>query len=110
MDFLKKFENLIIKAEQRQERAERHIEEILHKVNKIMATLDQVVQDVSDESTLDDSVLSLLQGIQQQLADALAGTTLPPATQAKIDAVFTGLESNKAKLSKALVDNTPVQP
>jgi hypothetical protein len=77
---------------------------------RIMATLDQVIQDVADETTLQDSILTLLAGIQQQLKDALAGVTLPPAAQTKIDQIFAAVEANKAKLSAAVAANTPAAP
>lgn len=87
---------------------------ILHrieqKVNTMAATLDQVLKDVEEESTVIDSISELVKGLKQQLADALAGTTLPPAVQAKVDAVFAQAEANKAKLADALVANTPSEP
>lgn len=73
---------------------------------QIMATLDEVLTDVAAESTQIDSLSTLTAGLKQQLADALAGTTLPPATQAKIDAVFAGVEANKAKVVTAINTNT----
>lgn len=83
---------------------------ILKNQEKIMATLDDVLADVTSESTAIDSVTALITGLKQQVADALSGVTLPSATQAKIDAVFTGLESNKGKLTTALAANTPAAP
>jgi hypothetical protein len=74
---------------------------------KIMATLDDVLKDVTDESTAIDGISTLIAGLKQQLADALAGTTLPPATQAKVDAIFTQAEANKGKIATALDANTP---
>lgn len=67
-----------------------------------MATLDQVLQDVNDESDELDKLSALIAGLKQQLADALAGVTLPAGVQAKIDAVFAGAEANKAKINTAL--------
>jgi hypothetical protein len=72
-----------------------------------MASIDDLTQSVAEESTLEDSVLTLLNGIKQQLADALSGTTLPTAVQAKVDAAFASLEANKAKLAAAVTANTP---
>jgi predicted choloylglycine hydrolase len=72
-----------------------------------MASLDQVLQDVSDESTQIDGLSTLTAGLKQQLADALAGVTLPPAVQAKVDAVFSGVEANKQKVVDAINANTP---
>ena len=75
---------------------------------KLMATsLDQVLADVTAESTLDDSIIALLQGIAQQLKDALSGVTLPPAAQAKVDAIFAATEANVAKVTAAIAANTP---
>jgi hypothetical protein len=72
-----------------------------------MATLDQVLQDVADESSQIDSLSTLTAALKQQVQDALAGVTLPPAVQAKVDAVFTGIESNKQKVVDAINANTP---
>ena len=73
----------------------------------IMATLDDVLADVTQESTDLDSISALIAGLKQQIADALAGVTLPPATQAKVDAIFTGAETNKGKIATALAANVP---
>lgn len=75
-----------------------------------MATIDDVVKDVTDESTVEDGLITLTTDIKTQLDAALAGTTVPPAVQAKIDAVFTQLETNKAKLAAAITANTPAAP
>jgi len=77
---------------------------------KLMASLDDIISDVEEETTLEDSILTLLAGIQQQLKDALAGVTLPPAAQAKVDQAFQALEANKAKLTAAVTANTPAAP
>lgn len=77
---------------------------------KLMAQIDEVISDVEEETTLEDSIITLLGSIQQQLKDALAGVTIPPAVQAKIDRAFSELEANKAKLTAALVANTPSAP
>jgi len=76
----------------------------------IMATLEQVAQDMTDETTAIDSVAALITGLQQQVADALSGVTLPPAVQAKVDAIFVTAEANKAKLAAALAANVPPVP
>ena len=83
------------------------LEALKHQGEKIMATLDEVVSDVADESTQIDSLSTLMDGLKQQLADALSGTTLPAGVQSKIDAVFAGVEANKAKVVAAINKNTP---
>lgn len=80
---------------------------IIHSTETMMATLDQILSDVTDESTQIDGIATLVTGLRQQLADALAGTTLPPATQAKVDAIFAQAEVNKQKIADALNANTP---
>ena len=74
---------------------------------KIMATLDEVLADVTDEGTKLDSLSTFIAGLKQQIADALSGTTLPAPVQAKIDAVFAGVEANKAKVVAAMDANVP---
>jgi hypothetical protein len=81
---------------------------VIAKLETIMATIDDVLKDVTDESGRLDSLSALIAGLKQQLADALAGTTLPPEVQTKIDQVFAQAEANKAKIDTAL--NTGVPP
>lgn len=76
------------------------------KEDQIMATLQEVLDNVAAETTVIDSVLALITGLQQQLADILSGVNLPPAVQEKVDAVFAAVDANKAKLSTAIVTNT----
>lgn len=80
---------------------------IIQRLDKIMATLDAVLQDVTDESTRLDSLSALITGLQQQVADALSGTTLPPPVQAKVDAIFAQAEANKGKIDTALNAGVP---
>lgn len=77
---------------------------------KSMATLDQVLSDVTDESTVIDGVMTLVSGLRQQVADLLAKTGMSADDQAKVDAIFAAAEANKAKLGNALVSNTPATP
>ncbi len=93
--------------DRRLRRIEDKIDLLIKKEKHMSATLDQILQDVKDESTITDSIIALLNGVEQQLKDALAGQTIPPANQAKIDAIFDGIEANKAKVSAAITANTP---
>lgn len=83
------------------------VQRILDNQGIMMSTLDEVLSDVQSEGTVVDGISTLITGLQQQLKDALAGTTLPAGVQAKIDAVFSAVEANKAKLASALVSGTP---
>jgi hypothetical protein len=80
---------------------------IIRNQEVLMATLDEVLAEVTDESSRLDSIQTLIDGIKQQLADALSGAALPPAVQQKVDAVFAGLTANKAKIDTALNAGTP---
>lgn len=75
-----------------------------------MATLEQVLSDVTEEGSRLDSLSTLITGLKQQLDDALSGTTLPPATQAKVDAIFAQAEANKGKIDAALNTGVPAPP
>ena len=70
---------------------------------EIMASLDDLSQGVADESTLEDSLVTMFQNYQQQIT-AAAGD------QAKIDQINQLITANKAKLAAALASNTPAAP
>lgn len=76
------------------------------KLKSIMKTLDDILIEVQEERTLTGSLITLLNGIKKRLEDALSGTTLPPAAQAKVDQVFVDLEANKQQIVDALNANT----
>lgn len=76
-------------------------------LEQIMPTLDEVLADVSEEGTKLDSLATFIAGLKQQIADALSGVTLPAKVQAQIDAVFAGVEANKAKVVSAMDANVP---
>ena len=76
---------------------------ILANTEKIMATLDDVLADVTAETTAIGSITTLIQGLQAQIAAA----GLSPADQAKVDAIFADAEANKAALATALAANVP---
>lgn len=89
-------------------RIERKIDLLTAKENAMDETLDQVLQDVQNESTVEDSLIALTTSIKTQLDAALANTSISASDQAKIDAIFTGIEANKTKLASAITTNTPV--
>lgn len=72
-----------------------------------MASLDDVLNDVTAETTLVSGVSTLVSGLQKQLADALSGT-LTAEQQSKVDQIFAAAEANKAALATALASGTPV--
>ncbi len=68
--------------------------------DKLMATAAEILADVQDESTVDDSIITLLTNIKAML-DA-AGTD-----PAALDQVKALIDANKAKIAAAVVANTP---
>lgn len=83
---------------------------LTQKVSRLMITIDQVAADVTAQKTTIAGLATLVAGLRKQIADALSGATLPPAVQAKVDAVFTDLEANNKALADALAANTPATP
>lgn len=81
----------------------RLLEAILRKEIKMATNIDELITDAQDESTVDDSVIALLNNISAQLA--AAGTD-----QAKLDQLKTLIDGNKSKIAAAVVANTPAAP
>jgi uncharacterized protein YoxC len=70
---------------------------------RIMALLDDIQADVEEETTVIDSVVTLLNNISQQLKDA--GTD-----PVKLQAIKDAIDKNKATLAAAVAANTPTPP
>jgi len=85
-----------------------HLHELIHeinyKVNYIMATLQDVQNAVSQQSTVEDSVITLLNNIVQQLKDAQASND-----PAALDKVVADIQANTQRLTDAVTQNTPAQ-
>lgn len=82
------------------------LKQILTNTEKLMASIQDVINDVAAESTVDDSIIALLNGISAQLAAALAAGGSP----AQIQAIKDGLDANIAKINAAITANTPPAP
>jgi hypothetical protein len=82
---------------------ERKLDFIISLLEKIMASLDQTLAVVTTASTVDDSIIALLQGLNAQIT---AGG-LSPADQAKVDAIFSQATANNTKITAAVLANTP---
>lgn len=78
------------------------LHELNIKVNILMATIQDVSAAVAAESTVDDSIVTLLNSIVQQLKDAQASND-----PAALDAVVASIQANTKKLSDAVTANTP---
>lgn len=67
------------------------------------ATIDDILAGVQQESTVDDSIIALLNNIAAQLANA-------GVPQDKIDAIMAVIQANQTKVTAAVTANTPAQP
>ena len=73
-----------------------------------MATLDEILAEVTAQTSKLDSLDTLLDGLRQQVADLLAAQgDIPIALQQKIDEVFTAARANSQKIDAAIAENTP---
>jgi hypothetical protein len=77
--------------------------QILSKLEKAMATLDDVVAKVAALTTVDDSVVALLGDLKTKLDAAIAGGADP----AKLQALSDALGAQAQRLSDAVTSNTP---
>ncbi len=75
---------------------------ILDRLDMTMATMQDLKDAVQRNTSVDDSVLALLQGISQQLKDAQAAND----PQAIAD-VIAQLDANTQKMTDAVTANTP---
>lgn len=83
-----------------------HEEKILKLLEQIMATLDETLAAVNAETTVDDSIIALLEGLAAQIK--AGGLSAPD--QAKVDAIFTAATANSAKVTASVVAHTPAAP
>lgn len=73
---------------------------------KIMASLQDIKDAVAAEKTVEDSLITLLNGVEQQLKDAMANAADPAAIQTIID----DINANKQAMADAVAKNTPAAP
>lgn len=72
-----------------------------------MSTFEEIMQDVSDQTTLISSVHTMLDSYKAELDRLLSGVEVPPAVQEKIDALFMASAANEQALADAIVAHTP---
>lgn len=70
-------------------------------------TLDETLEAVNQEDAGVDSIIAFVDGLKQQLADALSNTTLPPAVQAKVNSIFDQATASAAKINTAISTTPP---
>ncbi len=74
-----------------------------------MATIDDLIAKVREQAGVVQSMQVFVRGLEQQVKDALAGSTLTPQTQAKLDQVFGEVSTNTKAISEA-IDADPNTP
>lgn len=83
--------------------------DIQRKVNKLMATVDDLVSDVAAQKTVIDGLDTLLANIAAQIA-ALKSTQTDPETAAKIDALHASVTENTGRIQADIIANTDQPP
>ena len=72
-----------------------------------MANIDDILADVSELPTINDSLDALFVQLAQIIADLKAGGGLTPEQQAKLDQIDSVVRTQKDRTKKAITDNTP---
>ena len=82
---------------------------LLTQGNKMAVDITALTAEVANNTTVEASVVALVQSLAAQLA-ALANNTADAATQTALNALVTQLQSNDASLAAAVTANTPAPP
>jgi len=80
----------------------RVLAKLIKRIEKIMTKLDDLKAAVERNTAVDDSVLTLLDGIVQQLKDAQSSSN-----PAAMDELIAKLDANTQKMTDAVTKNTP---
>ena len=80
------------------------LSKLTQKVDKIMATMQELRDSVQRNTDVDEGVVTLLQGVSQQLKDAQVMND-PQAVQD----VITQLDANTQRMADAVTANTPAK-
>lgn len=92
------------------DRIENKLDILIKKENQMDATVDQILADATNETSVISSVQAAITSLQSQLAAALSNVTIPPDVQTKLNTIFSTMTSNDAALATAITANTPVSP
>ena len=83
---------------------ERRVAALEQQMEYVMATLQDVIDEVAVQKTTVASLATFVQGLQDKI-NALPGIT--PAMQAQIDQVFADVDVNNKAIAAAMVANVP---
>jgi len=74
------------------------------------AELTQLLQDISDEHTVGDSVIVLLDDVKRRLDEAIAAGGNVEAIKARLREMSSLITTQKQEFADAVVRNTPAAP
>jgi hypothetical protein len=80
---------------------------LVGKEERYMSTMQDVLNDIAAETTLEQGLMTLVNNLQAQIKSITAAAGIPSDVQSDIDAAFTDLEANKTALAASLAANTP---
>jgi chromosome segregation ATPase len=84
----------------------RLVQQTNRRLEKLMATLDQVLERVAAQRGQIDSLAHLTASIKEKLMEAISSAgALSPAQQAQVDKVFNELDANTSAIVKAINKN-----
>lgn len=70
-----------------------------------MASLDEVLAAVAEQTTVVNGLAIVINDLEAQILAELGGQ-ITPEQQAKIDAIFAGVNANKDAVAAAILDGT----
>ncbi len=82
----------------------RDVRTLLKRMERAMATFDEVLAEVTAQGSRLDSLDALIEGLRKQVADAVSGQ-LTPEQQKAVDDIFAAAKENTARIDKAFDDN-----
>lgn len=91
-------------------RIESLIETLSEELNRMSIELDQLIVQVGETESVEDSVVALLQGIQARLNELVASELDLAATKAKLVEISTDLHTSEVKVADAVANFTPPPP
>ncbi len=83
---------------------------ILEEIANMSAELDRLTAAVNENTTVDESIITLVAGLAQQLRDLAAGATELADLKAGVTAMAADLEAANQKVADAVSANTPTPP
>lgn len=100
LDIVRRWSALLEQIAQEQEFTSRRMRKMAH-------SLDELIDIVKNEKSVVDSLVSLVHGLKDQLAEAIAKEGISPEAQAKIDGIFQAVTENVQEITDAIQTDGP---